>query len=273
MDKNTFIIYQGSGGLIHMLGGLAYCCDFVTKKRNRKLIIDVKNHEAFKNYFSKYFNLSIIYSEDYNIIDKELTHFYKIPLTHMDKNNAILERGLGYIVRYENTFVKINKSLNTYSEKERILYYCGTGGNNRHLILKFIKINDTIMEELKKYKIDKEYIGVHFRNTDIKNDINSYIKQLQQYKNKCIYLATDDYKALDIFKKHLPDTEFITFTKPYDKPCENIHFGNPNKDEIIMNLLIDMYMLYNSNVFIWSPLSLVSKLVKFMRDNNKSIFL
>ena len=29
---NKYIIYQGSGGLVHMLGGLVYCCDYIKKK-------------------------------------------------------------------------------------------------------------------------------------------------------------------------------------------------------------------------------------------------
>ena len=115
-------------------------------------------------------------------------------------------------------------------------------GNNRQLILKYITVNNITMDKIKNYINSqtniKNYIGVHFRNTDLKNDINNYIEQLQQYKNKTIYLATDDYKALDLFKQHLPNTKFITFTKPYEGPCENIHFGNPDKNEIIMNLLI-----------------------------------
>jgi len=255
-----------------MLGGLVYCCDFVSKRKDRKLIIDIKNHNAFQNYFSKYLNLNINYSEDYNSIPKELTHFYRIPLSFINNNNAQLIHGKGYIIKYENKIINLNKSLEKYRENEKILYYCGNGGNNRHLILKYITVNENTINKLKEYKIDKEYIGVHFRNTDIKSNINSYIKQLQQYKNKCIYLATDDYSALEIFKKHFPKTKFITFTTPYNANGKNIHFNNPDKDQIIMNLLIDMYMLYNSTIFILTPTSLVSKLVKFMRDNKKSIF-
>ncbi len=30
---NKYIIYQGSGGLVHMLGGLVYCCEYINKKK------------------------------------------------------------------------------------------------------------------------------------------------------------------------------------------------------------------------------------------------
>lgn len=277
MDKNTFIIYQGSGGLVHMLGGLVYCCDYVSKNKNRRLIVDTINHEAFQNKVSKYFDLNIDYYEDYSVIPENITKFRNIPLSFLENNNAIFVKGKGHVIHYNNNYYNYNQNFNKYNPRERIMYYCGTGGNNRQLILKYITVNNITMDKIKNYINSqtniKNYIGVHFRNTDLKNDINNYIKQLQQYKNKTIYLATDDYKALDLFKQYLPDTEFITFTKPYEGPCENIHFGNPDKDEIIMNVLIDMYILYHSDVFIMSPLSLVSKLVKYMRDNNKSIFL
>ena len=36
---NKYIIYQGSGGLIHLLGGLVYCCEYVYKNRQYNLII------------------------------------------------------------------------------------------------------------------------------------------------------------------------------------------------------------------------------------------
>ena len=41
---------------------------------------------------------------------------------------------------------------------------------------------------------------------------------------------------------------------------------------MIMSILVDMYMLYHSDIFIDSPNSLVSKLIKLMRNNNESIF-
>ena len=39
-----------------------------------------------------------------------------------------------------------------------------------------------------------------------------------------------------------------------------------------MSILVDMYMLYNSEIFINSPNSLVSKLVTKMRLSKESIF-
>jgi hypothetical protein len=269
---NKYIIYQGSGGLIHMLGGLAYCCEFVSKKRNHNLIIDIKNHIAFQNYFSKYFELNLIkYSEDYNDIDKELTHFYRIPLTEFNKRNAIYDNRK-YIFEHNNIKLNLNKSLDKYKYNERILFYVGTGGNCKNYILKHIKVNSKIFEEIKKYKINEKYVAVHFRNTDRSNNINVFINQLKKYKCK-IYLATDDSKALEKCKKALNNDNIISYSDPFDANGKNIHYNDPDKDKVIFRMLVDLYLMYNSNEFIPSLNSLVSRFVLFMRDNKKSIFI
>ena len=64
------------------------------------------------------------------------------------------------------------------------------------------------MEYLKSKKINDYYVGIHFRNTDRSNDINKFINSVKIYKNKIIYLATDDYTALEQFKKKLPNFIF-----------------------------------------------------------------
>ena len=66
---NYYLIYKGTGGLIHMLLGLVYCINYCIKYKNI-LIIDVISHKCFKHYLSDFFildcsNIELIYSEDY----------------------------------------------------------------------------------------------------------------------------------------------------------------------------------------------------------------
>lgn len=271
---SKYIINQGSGGLVHMLGGIAYCCEYVSKKKSYKLIIDVKNHIGFGNFFSKYFTTRIInFSEDYNDLYKDnYKSFYRIPLKEFENKNVLYDKG--YIFTSEKGIsVNLNKQLDKYSPTEKILFYVGTGGNNKSLILKHIKCNDEIINKLKNYKIDNKYIGVHFRNTDRSNNINHFINNIRKHnKEYKVYIATDDYKAINIFKKELKEYEIIMFSIPYDANGENIHYNNPNKDEVIMNMLIDMYVLLNSTIFIPSENSLVSRLIIYMRNEKIDIF-
>ena len=64
------------------------------------------------------------------------------------------------------------------------------------------------------------------------------------------------------------------YTKPIDSNGKGIHKFNSNKYEIIMNILIDMYMLIDINciVFIPSEESFVSQFIQFMKKNNLTIF-
>lgn len=270
-----YIINQGSGGLIHMLGGVAYCCNYINNKRNHKLIIDVINHKAFGNKFSKYFTLNgINFYDDYDCIENE-NIYCGIPLNEFAKKNVEYISGKGYIFSYKKPngdILNINLNNSLDKQKGNVMFYVGTGGNSKRYILEYIKCNDDIKNILNSYKLNDKYVAVHFRNTDRFNDIKIFINELKKYKDYIIYIATDDYKALDIFKKNLPDYNIITYTTPYNANGENIHFNNPNKDEVVMNILIDMYMMYHSNIFIPSENSLISRLVMYMREHKKSIF-
>lgn len=273
---NKYIIYQGSGGLVHLLGGLVYCCDYIKNKRNYLLVIDIKNHEAFSNYFSNYFILKDIkYTEDYNDI-KNSDNYYKIKLSYLNKTNVKYDKNVGYIHKCNNNFINIGQSLDKINYYNNIKMYAGNGGNNKSSIIKYIKCNDKIKTKLKDYKINKKYIGIHFRNTDRNNCINNFIDKVKKldnkFKNYKIYIATDDIKALDIFKNKLKDYDIFYYFEPYDAKGENIHFNDPDKDKVIMSILVDMYMLYYSDIFIDSPNSLVSKLVNYMRLSKESIF-
>ena len=139
---NKYIIYQGSGGLIHLLGGLVYCCNYIENKKNFKLIVDVKNHKGFGIRFDKYFKLvNVNYSEDYDdIID--INSFYKIPLRELSKRNVEYDPEKGYYFNYNNISINLSKNFSEYNNFENIMTYVGHGGNNRCDILKYVRCND-----------------------------------------------------------------------------------------------------------------------------------
>lgn len=272
---NKYIIYQGSGGLVHLLGGLVYCINYISKRRDCTLIIDIKNHQAFGNYFSKYFNLINLkskYSENYDDI-KNIKYYHRIPLSEFNKKNVDHIKDKGYIFYYDNIYANIGIPLNKIKFYDNLKMYAGHGGNCKFHIVKYIRCNANIIKILnEKYKIDEQYVAVHFRNTDRFNNINDFINKIKQYKQKKIYIATDDAKAITIFKEKLVNYNLIYYNEPPDFNGENIHFNNPDKDQVVMSIIIDMFMMYNSEIFIDSPNSLISQLVNYMRSNKKSIF-
>ena len=141
---NKYIIYQGSGGLVHLLGGLVYCCNYIDNKQNYLLIIDIKNHKAFGNYFSKYFNLkNIKYSENYDdIIDGN--DYNRIPLKQFNNSNVTYDNTIGYYYKFNKYSVNIGKSLDKIDFYKNIKIYAGNGGNCLDNIIKYVKCNTYI---------------------------------------------------------------------------------------------------------------------------------
>lgn len=256
-----------------MLGGLVRCIQWCIKK-NHFLLIDVKGHLCFQHYLSDFFEIRNFtnYSEDYNIIDPNLK-FRRLSLEtiknaiiyhvdNIDKKNYILEG------------IKIRVNLDSYNMNDMIKIFAGTGAGMYHMIPYYIKVKQEILDKIQSYPhINNKYIGVHFRNTDIKNNINDLINQLKKYNNNTIYLATDDISAYDILCKEFPNTMIIQYTKPFDGNGKPIHYTEPDKYKLILNLLVDIYFLYNADEFIPSNGSLVSNIINIMRDKKISIYL
>ena len=150
--------------------------------------------------------------------------------------------------------------------------YAGPGLNDYLSILKYIKVKPEIVNIIKEKPMIDNYIGVHFRNTDIKNNIDQIIIEIKKHSNYTnIYLATDDYKAYEQLKLALPNHNIYQYTKPINANGKPIHYTETNKYNLVLNLLIDIYYLYMSDVFIQSPGSLVSAFVYDMRNKKEFI--
>jgi hypothetical protein len=276
---NYYLIYKGTGGLIHMLLGLVYCMNYCIKYKNI-LIIDVISHKCFKHYLSDFFiincsDVELIYSEDYNIIEPDV----KFNNKSMDyiKNYPDVEFNVdpNTIYKYQIDDINIRRKLLIDDAKKRIKIFAGPGsygGPKFNLILKYIKVKPEILNIIKNYPIIQNYIGIHYRNTDIKTNINNIISKVSKNKYNNIYLATDDSSAYNKLKAAFPNHNIFQYTKPINTQGEPLHYKYDDKYNLVLNLLIDLYFLYNSNEFVYSEGSLVSNFVLSMRNNNKSIF-
>jgi hypothetical protein len=273
-----YCIYKGTGGLIHMLCGLVHCIIW-SIKNNHKLIIDVKSHKCFNHYLSDFFELRntdrLQYSEDYSTIEPNVKFNRLTMNTIRDYPNIEVDRGLNnntHVYLLNNIRLRVN--LDGYPVNQQVKMYAGPGCNNYPGLIRFIKVNDTIMNKIKEYEEINNYIGVHFRNTDIKNDIDKLITEIKKHpKYTNIYLATDDYKAYELLKIALPNHNIYQYTKPINANGKPIHYNNNNKYILILNTLIDIYFLNKSNVFIPSLQSSISRLINNMRETNNSIFM
>ncbi len=272
---NNYVIYKGTGGLVHMLGGLVFSINYCIKYNNI-LIIDVISHSCFKHNLSDFFIIKncpeLKYSEDYNIIEPNIYFAKKYSMNDI-KNYPNVELVNGKLVgNYQFYNYHIRHTLLPTNYKQKIKIYAGPGSNDHLSILKYIKVKDEIITKIKEFQEINNYIGVHFRNTDIQSNFNDFINKIKNYNYNNIYLATDDATAYDKFKSALPNHNIYQYTKPIAANGEPIHYAENNKYKLILNILIDIYFLYKANEFINTQISTVSRLIVTMRKENKSIF-
>ncbi len=272
---NNYVIYKGTGGLVHMLGGLVFSINYCIKYNNI-LIIDVISHICFKHNLSDFFIIrntdTLIYSEDYSIIEPNL-YFAKKYSTNDIKNYPNVEIVDGKMTgSYQFYKYNIRYSLQPTSSRKRVNIYAGPGSNDHLSIIKYIKVKDEILNKIKEFNEINNYIGVHFRNTDIDSNFNDFINSIKKYNYTNIYLATDDATAYNKFKLALPNYNIYQYTKPIAANGEPIHYAENDKYKLILNLLIDIYFLYKANEFIYTKRSTVSQLTLTMRKEKQSIF-
>ncbi len=155
-----FLVYKATGGLTHMI--LRLCNAYhIARKENRILIIDCKTHSAFMHNFSDFFilNAKHLHSDNYDLIPTLQEN--------IKKSFAKQIRPSRYSLFYNNNFLR-----NYQSDKVKITF----GKSTFSTLLPIVKVKKDVIEKIEsKFDIYEKYISVHFRNTDIKNNILLYI--------------------------------------------------------------------------------------------------
>lgn len=255
-----YIIYKASGGLVHMLKGIHFCIQ-KSKEMNRSLIIDTLNHSAFKMDFSSVFFIddsSLNYSDAYN----------ECPVGDEIKNTPAKYINGQYFIGERNI------SIVDWNTNDDVIIYAGAHGS---LQMKNIKVVKKIKDDLEnERKIEEKYIAGHFRNTDMKHNINEFINKVKETINKTgiktFYLATDDSTARERIASELPvDITIIQNTVP-PANIGNLHYGSKDKYKQVYECLRDFYFILGSDEFIPSRKSGMSRLAVEMRKNKFSFF-
>ena len=257
---NQYIIYKASGGLVHMLKGIHFCIQ-KAKETNRKLIIDCANHSAFMMDFSRIFfinDASLNYSDAYDEYPVGV-EIKKAPAKYINGQYFIGERNISTI---------------DWDITDDVIIYGGAHGN---LQIKNIKVVQQIRDELEnETKIEGKYIAGHFRNTDMKHDINEFIQRVKETINKTeiktFYLATDDSTARGQIVSELPDDIIIVQNTVPPANIGNLHYGSKDKYKQVYECLRDFYFILGADEFIPSRKSGMSRLAVEMRKNKFSFF-
>lgn len=263
-----YLIYKGTGGLVHMLNGLQAAVE-IAKKENRYLIVDTKRTSSFRRKFNDYFFIydkDLDYQTDYNNLKNDV-YINDISLLDIENRGTCLINGKYYL---SNTEILI-QNLGEMKDQDIRIY---AGYNNNYIENLRLKIDvlyevfDTTYETIQKYK---PYIAVHFRNTDMKNSIIDFTKKINNsskiHNIKNIFIATDDFKAFDNFSHFLPKLNFFKVCTIPDCKGKNMHYHYDDKDKLIKNTIKDLYMIIKSEYFIPSVNSGISKWIIHQKNN------
>ena len=119
-----------------------------------------------------------------------------------------------------------------------------------------------LKDEIKKRMniLENDYISVHIRRTDHLKAIEIstdeiFIDFLDNFEDKNIYIATDNKKTYDIFKKRYNERIKIN----YHEESESL------RKTSLKDAIIDMYMCINSNNFMGSYYSSFSEFINRQR--------
>ena len=257
-----------------MLNGLENAV-LLAKKEKRILLIDTFNTGTFKQNFGDYFYIyddNLNYICDYDDIDpnvKKDLYFENIHINDIQFKGTKLIQGKYYLadtdIIIQDTIGKKNKILRVYAG-----YYSE--------FIQNLKLNQSILESIYDkchsiLELYPKYISVHFRNTDMKNNIKDFIEKIKttsnKYNIKNIFIASDDCNAFNTFKSNLKNLCFFQLFKPPNCNGKNIHYHYSNKKNLVLNSLFDLYMIGKSNYFIPSNNSGFSKWIIYQKNNIK----
>jgi hypothetical protein len=271
---------HGFNDVLTQLGeSIMYC-----RKYKRVLLLDTFNgvyNINFSDYFDltrlqKYYNIVCIY--DMNII-KDMKYDENIAIfPNCIKLNDFYDIINGKIkIKYVegSQFVDFdNNRFNIPSQDlpHDIIVYSQSGGGKGFDVFSRLTLAPRIIEHCKnKYiKIPKPYISIQVRHTDYMCDYkllwNKYVKM---HRKGVFYLATDNKKVLNYFKKK--NINVFNFCNYPKNKFENLHYSDIVPEIKMCDLLSDILMVSMSKKIISNSKGLFIKLLRDCHDNKKII--
>jgi len=301
-----YTIHLCTGGLAHMLKLLGTTISYC-KVSGRTCVIYSENHAAFLMPFydiftptNKFVREKLLVSER-EYADIISNYAFNSPINAPPILSSVKlqyygteELGNKYALVKNNLKYSYNLELNEDEDKTPFQLTTGQRCDRKNRKLNLIggwqssltalKINDYIINEalLRQSELMDSYIGVHFRNTDMKHDINTIFDDLRntvlETKINQVFLATDDISSLELFRSEFPELVFKSLSEipDYKKLGQkSIHYmsikamdkAGLSKKKQVEDALCDILCLADSTHFIASRNSAMSHLVQFLREN------
>ena len=260
----NYIICFPRGGLIYMIHRIIEAHKYAVKY-DRILIVDTRKN-WFKDSLYEYF---FIHSHNVYVGDIDFLYSSLQPLTMYP--NYISLKNMNVCLATENSGSLRNYNINLKtSYNERVLIYSHYGGGSS--IKEFFSICSLTPLVFSAYKSAREklpasYLSVHIRNTDYKSDIATFLKKhTELLTGKPVFLATDDKKTIDLFKKKFNVYSFSDIPYNNEKSLHEdyIRTGSEirkyNIDTIVDLLLLasgsELYYSYAESAFTQAAIEL-----------------
>ncbi len=151
------------------------------------------------------------------------------------------------------------------------------------LLVPKLAVQEEVRESISRVRneLPDRFLGVHFRNSDLKSDYEKTVAQMQhlatRHDLRVVYWATDDRESLDRVVIDFPQFSFVSMARiPSNLGSEvrALHFAPESllsqygltKRRQQVDALADVYALSSANAFIGNPASGLSILVTFLRE-------
>lgn len=259
MDQGKYIVCYPGGGITDMLTVINQCLVYAIK-HNRLLLIDTTYKTSwFKHDIFTYieFNHTNIYPTHPKELYKTFTEKTVYPSIMRNNYDDLEHEYKNKEYYYKCSTVSLCTNL-TQPYHEDIVVYCNCGKAPGDLtqILSTIQFKDTILNPfLKRYlTLPQNYISVHIRNTDIKSDVDAFLKiNNSNFKERPIYLASDNKATIEKLKKIYINNVYNYANIP-DNKGTNIHYNHAEipQNDFIIDCFVDILLLASSETYYYS---------------------
>lgn len=198
---------------------LEYC-----RKFNRILIIDTRYIITFKDDFRNFIiiNDPLVYKDDIDELFCAIKNGTFFPIFVDDITKISNIKGLVSkfswkklsFIYYDNK-VNMTFSLKNDYEEQFLFFSTVQGGSNIVKLLKISNIESSLKEKIRNryLSLPENFISIHIRNTDYTSNFKKFFENhLNDFKNKNIFLATDDYKVVNFFKENIFKEKLFHFS-------------------------------------------------------------
>lgn len=250
----SYLLVKGVNGFGNMISTLCYAFE-LQQKSGRTLVIDW-THPEWRLGFDKYFSFkdNIKYEEFTRFLEKikgkKLKCYPKQFEGNLDKSLIQLFPQIdSQLNGYQRLFGDIELNVNLKKIDVIVFSYNYCGYNGLDKLFSSLVINEKLQQKINdRISFLNSYKAIHIRHTDIKNEsLNWVLDFIQKNMNENIYLATDNQKLLEIYKKIHPMIFSFTTFYSNEKPLHIQVTTDDEKDKINEDTISDLLILARSS--------------------------